>query len=118
MKKQLAILALVAVAAVTVPQAQQRINPAPDRRAGEGAGPFKRMVIRGVTIIDGTGAPPAGPMDVVIEGNRIASIRSAGTPGIPLASNRQPPINLRVMSFGLTMKPLPASSAPPAGWNS
>lgn len=90
MKKQLAILALVAVAAVTVPQAQQRINPAPDRRAGEGAGPFKRMVIRGVTIIDGTGAPPAGPMDVVIEGNRIASIRSAGTPGIPLASNRQP----------------------------
>jgi len=34
------------------------IVPAPDRRADEGVGPFQTMVIRGVTIIDGTGAPP------------------------------------------------------------
>ncbi|HUF22536.1 MAG TPA: hypothetical protein VMN81_00290 [Vicinamibacterales bacterium] len=68
----------------------QGITPAPARKAGEGLGPFKTLVIRGVTIIDGTGAPPAGPMDVVIEGNRIASIRSAGTPGVPLRANRQP----------------------------
>ena len=72
------------------PLAQVSRVPAPDRKAGEGAGPFTRLVIRGVTIIDGTGAPPAGPMDVVIEGNRIAAIRSAGTPGVPLRSERQP----------------------------
>ena len=70
--------------------AQQGVIPAPVRKAGEGDGPFKRLVIRGVTVIDGTGAPPAGPMDVVVEGNRIAAIRSAGTPGVPLQPNRQP----------------------------
>ncbi len=28
------------------------------RRSDEGGGPYHRLVIRGVTIIDGTGAPP------------------------------------------------------------
>jgi hypothetical protein len=86
MKKRLAIISLLAAVAVTVTvsHAQQGIIPAPDRRSDEGAGPFTRMVIRGVTVIDGTGAPPAGPMDVVIEGNRIAALRSADTPGLPL----------------------------------
>ncbi len=49
-------------------------NPAPDRRPDEGVGPFEKLVIQGVILIDGTGAPPRGPVDVVIEGNRIASI--------------------------------------------
>ena len=37
-------------------------NPpyAPDRRPGEGEGPFQRLIIRGATVIDGTGAPPIG----------------------------------------------------------
>lgn len=65
-------------------------NPAPARRQGEGMGPYRRMVIRGVTLIDGTGAPPRGPVDIVIEGNRIADIRSAGTPGVPMRSGRAP----------------------------
>jgi imidazolonepropionase-like amidohydrolase len=85
----LSLIAVVSIAAVQL-GAQQGIKPAPARKAGEGLGPFKTLVIRGVTIIDGTGAPPAGPMDVVIQGNRIASIRGAGTPGLPLRPNRQP----------------------------
>ena len=85
------LLAALVLCAFAVPvSAQQDRIAAPDREAGEGAGPFARLVIRGVTIIDGTGAPPAGPMDVVIEGNRIASIRPAGTPGIPLRAERPP----------------------------
>src|SRR5579862_2597735 len=32
-----------------------------------GVGPFKRLVLRGATVIDGTGAPPIGPTDIVIE---------------------------------------------------
>jgi imidazolonepropionase-like amidohydrolase len=74
------------------PPGQQResLKGAPDRRSDEGKGPFKTLVIRGVMLIDGTGAPPAGPMDVVVSGNRISAIRSAGTPGVPLRPNRGP----------------------------
>ena len=67
------------------------LTPASARRAGEGAGPFKSMMIRGVMIIDGTGAPPYGPMNVTIEGNRIARIQSAGTPGLPARGGGAPP---------------------------
>ena len=51
---------------------------APARRAGEGIGPLPLLTIRGVMIIDGTGAPPYGPMDVVIANNRIQAIRGSG----------------------------------------
>lgn len=65
-------------------------TPAPARKAGEGLGPFKKMVIRGVTIIDGTGGPPLSPMDIVVEGNRITQVRQAGWPGLPMQANREP----------------------------
>ena len=83
-------LALLSIASTLAAQAQPGLKPAPNRPAGEGEGPFTRLVIRGVTLIDGTGAPPRGPVDIVIENNRIAAIRNAGTPGIPLRPNRQP----------------------------
>jgi imidazolonepropionase-like amidohydrolase len=69
---------------------EDKIVPAPSRRPGEGLGPFKTMVIRGAVLIDGTGAPPRGPVDIVLEQNRIRAIRSAGTPGLPLRPNRPP----------------------------
>ncbi len=65
-------------------------TPAPRRQPGEGQGPFKKLVIRSVTLIDGTGGPPLSPMDIVIEGNRITSIRQAGWPGLPQQPNREP----------------------------
>jgi len=68
----------------------ESIVPAPARGADEGKGPFKTLVIRGAILIDGTGAPPFGPVDIVIEGNKIQSVRGAGTPGLPLRSNRAP----------------------------
>jgi imidazolonepropionase-like amidohydrolase len=37
------------------------------------------VVLRGVTVIDGTDRPPAANMDVVIEGERIAAIHPAGS---------------------------------------
>src|SRR5580698_8530161 len=58
--------------------------PAPARKAGEGAGPFKRLVIRGVTMIDGTGAPAIGPVDIVVENDKIAHIVSVGFPKVPI----------------------------------
>jgi hypothetical protein len=66
------------------------LTPAPNRANDDGVGPFKTLVIRGATVIDGTGGPPHGPMDIVVQGNRITSVRSAGTPGLPLRPNRNP----------------------------
>jgi imidazolonepropionase-like amidohydrolase len=88
----LAIVAFGAVerSAVVVAQGGESLKAAPNRRADEGKGPYTTLVIRGVTLIDGTGAPPQGPVDIVISGNRISAIRSAGTPGLPMRANRQP----------------------------
>ncbi len=58
------------------------LQPAPDRRPDEGEGPYRRLVLSGVVLVDGSGAPPRGPVDIVIEGNRIASIRSVGDPSV------------------------------------
>lgn len=76
---------IAAVAVLTAPltlHAQSNrdpLNPAPKRRADEGKGPFGSMLIRGATLIDGTGAPPRGPVDILVEGNRIKSIRSSAS---------------------------------------
>ena len=89
----LGALALASSLASSTVPAQDRgdeLKPAPNRRSDEGKGPFKTMVIRGGLLIDGTGGPPRGPVDIVIEGNRIASVRPAGTPGLPLAPGRNP----------------------------
>ena len=72
------------------PGAPGTLTAAPARRSDEGRGPFQTLVIRGAILVDGTGAPPAGPVDIVVSGNRIQSIRSAGTPGVALRTGRPP----------------------------
>jgi Amidohydrolase family len=56
----------------------------------EGDGPHKRLIIRGVTLINGTGSPPIGPMDIVIEGNKIKKISNVGYPGVPIDPKDRP----------------------------
>ena len=63
-------------------------NPAPARKEGEG--PFKRLIIRGVHLIDGYGSPPRGPVDVVVEGNKIAEIVSVGFPRVNIDESKRP----------------------------
>lgn len=53
------------------------VEHAPDRKPDEGIGPFKQLVIQGATMIDGTGAPPRGPVDIIIEKNEIKEIARA-----------------------------------------
>lgn len=65
-----------------------QIEPAPARAEGEG--PYNRLVLRGGTLVDGTGAPPIGPVDIVIEGDRIAGIQVVGYPGAPIDEEKRP----------------------------
>ncbi|MCR9245055.1 MAG: amidohydrolase family protein [bacterium] len=72
-----ALLAALTASLVTLgatPLPAQDPAPAPDRRSSEGEGPYERLLIRGAIVIDGTGAPPRGPIDVLISKNRIASV--------------------------------------------
>ena len=53
-------------------------------------GPFSQLIIRGATLINGTGAPPRGPVDIVIEKNRITQIKVVGYPGVPINAKSRP----------------------------
>ncbi|HEX7122521.1 MAG TPA: amidohydrolase family protein [Gemmatimonadaceae bacterium] len=63
--------AALAVAASTA-TAQARVTTRRYRDLAEG--PYNRLVIRGAMVIPGHGGPPAGPFDIVIQGNTISEI--------------------------------------------
>lgn len=82
------IVAALGTAIITGPAHTATIKPAPQR--DEGQGPFARLILRDATLVAGTGAPPRGPVDIVIEKNRITRIVSVGNPGVPVDPNRRP----------------------------
>ncbi len=69
---------------------EKLVEPAPPRPDGEGKGPFDRLILRGVMVVDGTGAPPMGPVDIVIEGNRIEEIKSLGMAKTEIDESKRP----------------------------
>jgi imidazolonepropionase-like amidohydrolase len=75
---------------VAVAQEEGQVKGAPDRRSDEGQGPFDRMIIRGGILIDGSGAPARGPVDIVVENNRIVSIHNVGVPHVPIDEEGRP----------------------------
>ena len=85
MKKATLILFSIFLCAAAV---QAQVKKAPDR--AEGDGPYSQLIIRGVTLINGNGAPPTGPVDIVVENNRIAQVRTVGFPGVPIDPERRP----------------------------
>ena len=92
-RSQLLSLAFMTLITLTLlaQQLPEPVQEAPPRTEGEG--PFSRLILRGASMIDGTGAPPRGPVDIVIEGNRIVNIRSVGYPGVPIDPEERPPAN-------------------------
>lgn len=86
-KHYLILLALLTWAGY---QAIAQVKPAPDRRADEGLGPYNQLIIRGVTLINGNGAPPTGPVDIVVEKNRIQQVKVVGYPGVEINADRRP----------------------------
>jgi len=85
-----ATLLCVALAGACQLLGQSGLTPAPNRSPKDGDGPYDRLVIRGITVIDGTGAAPAGPMDVVVEHDRIVDVVSVGVPHVPIKEKGRP----------------------------
>ena len=56
-------------------------------------GPFEQLIIRGVTLINGNGAPPIGPVDIVVENNIIKKIKVVGYPGVDIDPEKRPKLN-------------------------
>jgi hypothetical protein len=71
-------------------QAQKMVQKAPEIKEGEG--PYTQLIIRGVMLIDGTGAPPVGPVDIVVKQNKIIKIASIGLPTPGMASDVNRPV--------------------------
>ncbi|MBC8154678.1 MAG: amidohydrolase family protein [Bacteroidetes bacterium] len=82
------ILLLAHAILLTAHSLTAQIEKAPARSEGEG--PFNRLIIRGVTLVNSTGAPPIGPVDIVVEKNRITQIKAVGNPGAPIDPKNRP----------------------------
>jgi hypothetical protein len=84
--KKIILLCLLGLAVRSF--AQDEVKKAP--LAKDGDGPYTQLIIRGVTLINGTGAPPIGPVDIVVKQNRITEIKNVGNPGMPINPDRRP----------------------------
>jgi imidazolonepropionase-like amidohydrolase len=80
-----ALLAIVSTGALA---AQSGMIAPPERKEGEG--PYPQLILRNVTIIEGTLAPPISPVDIVIEGDRIKSIHLVNAVGSSAYSKDKP----------------------------
>ncbi len=65
-----------------------QVKPAPDRVRGDG--PHTQLIIRGVTLINGNGAPPRGPIDIVVENDVIKQVKVVGYPGVAIDQEKRP----------------------------
>jgi len=81
-------LLLILLVSATFCAAQEKVKPAPEIK--EGQGPYTQLIIRGVMLIDGTGAPPIGPTDIVVKQNKIVEIKTVGYPGVAINPERRP----------------------------
>jgi hypothetical protein len=81
-------------------------TPTYDNPVERAQGPFDRLVIRNVMMIDGTGAPMRGPYDIVVEGDRITGIQSVGLQGLPADPPGRPaPGDMEIDGTGMTVTP-------------
>nr|WP_041632638.1 amidohydrolase family protein [Maribacter sp. HTCC2170] len=59
-------------------------------QSAAGDGPHTQLIIRGVMLINGNGAPPQGPIDIVVENNIIKKIQVVGYPGVAIKDSSRP----------------------------
>jgi len=80
--KKITILLIVILSFTGIP----RINA----QSAAGDGPHAQLIIRGVMLINGNGAPPQGPIDIVVENNIIKKIQVVGYPGVKIDEAKRP----------------------------
>jgi len=78
---------ILGVASASAQQAAEDFPP--PRSLGEG--PHDRLILRGGYLIDGTGAPTQGPVDIVVEDDRIVQIETVGAPKLAIDEDNRPP---------------------------
>ncbi|NMM48482.1 amidohydrolase family protein [Marinigracilibium pacificum] len=69
---------------------------------------FNQLIIRGATLIKGDGAPPIGPVDIVIEDNKITKITKVGYPGVEIDDKKRPKLKSggkEIDAFGMYVLP-------------
>ncbi|MCP1727762.1 cytosine/adenosine deaminase-related metal-dependent hydrolase [Natronospira proteinivora] len=82
------LVCFLLIIALSSTSALAAIEPASERSEGEG--PYDRLILRGATLINSTGAPPKGPVDIVIRDNRIEDIHVVGYPGVEIDPEGRP----------------------------
>lgn len=80
------LLAFVCLVATFHSGAQ--ITPSP--LVKEGQGPYTQLILRSAMVINGTGSPAYGPVDIIIENNRIIRIANVSNPGMPIDPKSRP----------------------------
>lgn len=80
------LLAIFSLLLTTTIGAQ--ITPSP--LVKEGQGPYTQLILRGAMVINGTGSPAYGPVDIIIENNKIVRIANVGNPGMPIDPKSRP----------------------------
>lgn len=85
----IAALALAMTTGVAPSTLAQDDGPVIPERA-EGDGPYERLILRGAYLIDGTGAPAQGPVDIVVENDRIVEVKVVGAPKLAIDPANRP----------------------------
>ena len=82
------VLSIFASASFAQEAPPKELRKAPNRFRGNG--PHTQLIIRGVTLINGNLAPPRGPIDIVVENNRITGVHVVGYPGVEIDDSKRP----------------------------
>jgi hypothetical protein len=90
------LLLLFTTLTTTIAEAQAR--PASGTRV-------QRLAIRNATIVDGNGTPASGPADIIIEGNRIASITFLDPVAVKSGNARRQPADAEIDATGKYVLP-------------
>jgi cytosine/adenosine deaminase-related metal-dependent hydrolase len=88
MRLPLVVVLLCCIATAAAADKIVPIERAPAR--DEGDGPHAQLILRGVTVVNGTGSPAFGPVDLVIERDRIVEVAIVGSAASPIAEADRP----------------------------
>ncbi|WP_417657824.1 amidohydrolase family protein [Pseudidiomarina aestuarii] len=90
MRQLMTILTTLSCAVLLTSSVLAAPPPKATERGERGDGPHQRLILRGGILVNGEGAPAYGPVDIVIENDRIVNVVSVGHPGVPIKPEGRP----------------------------